>query len=64
MIDTIHRAWIFTRAVLQQCLVTGLIDRAFALSIDPEIANDNFVSLQSEAVEIGLDLEVAPVFFV
>jgi hypothetical protein len=43
--------------------MTGLVDRAFAISIDPQIANDNYVPLQSEALEIGLDLEVVPVFF-
>jgi hypothetical protein len=64
VIDPIPRAWLFSRAVLQQYLAAGLVDRAFAISIDPQIANDNYVPLQSEALEIGLDLEVAPVFFI
>lgn len=48
----------FSRDLLQQLLANGLIDQAFAVSIDPLISNDSAPKLQTEAHDIGHDLEV------
>ncbi|KAH7915833.1 mediator complex subunit Med5-domain-containing protein [Hygrophoropsis aurantiaca] len=47
----------FFKELLQQMLVIGLVDPAFAVTIDPTIANDNPARLQTEASEHGTTLE-------
>ncbi|KAH7931048.1 hypothetical protein BV22DRAFT_1053726 [Leucogyrophana mollusca] len=47
----------FFRELLHQLLAVGLVDLAFAASIDPMIANDNSARLQTEALEQGTSLE-------
>jgi mediator of RNA polymerase II transcription subunit 5 len=48
----------FSRDLLQQLLANGLIDQAFAISVDPLIANDSTPRLQTEALDVGHDLAV------
>jgi mediator of RNA polymerase II transcription subunit 5 len=58
----------FSRDLLQQLLGNGLIDQAFTVSVDPLISNDSTPRLQTEALDVGQDLEVSifssPIIFI
>jgi len=48
----------FIRDLIQQLYAVGLIDQAFALNVDPTLANDSGTRLQAEAFEHNYTLEV------
>ncbi|KAJ6604728.1 mediator complex subunit Med5-domain-containing protein [Mycena vulgaris] len=45
------------RDFLRQLLLSGLLDQTFVLAMDPTFANDPTVYLQSEAQDVGVDLD-------
>ncbi|KAF7339404.1 Mediator of RNA polymerase II transcription subunit 5 [Mycena sanguinolenta] len=45
------------RDFLRQLLLSGLLDQSFVLAMDPTFSNDTTVYLQSEAQDVGLDLD-------
>ncbi|KAJ6610072.1 mediator complex subunit Med5-domain-containing protein [Mycena sp. CBHHK59/15] len=47
----------FTRDFLRQLLLSGLVDQAFILVVDPSFANSTSYHLQTEAQDAGLDLD-------
>lgn len=44
---------------MQQLYTVGLIDQAFAVTVDPTLANDSGTRLQTEAFEHNCTLEVS-----
>ncbi|KAJ7487681.1 hypothetical protein B0H11DRAFT_1720623 [Mycena galericulata] len=45
------------RDFLRQLLLCGLLDQTFVLAMDPAFSNDTTLYLQSEAQDIGMDLD-------
>ncbi|KAJ7181738.1 mediator complex subunit Med5-domain-containing protein, partial [Mycena crocata] len=54
--DSIHSR-ILARDFLRQLLLTGLLDQTFIVAMDPTFSNDTSVYLQSEAQDMGSDLD-------
>ncbi|KAJ7706096.1 mediator complex subunit Med5-domain-containing protein [Mycena rosella] len=48
---------ILSRDFLRQLLLSGLLDQTFVLAMDPTFSNDTTLYLQSEAQDVGLDLD-------
>jgi hypothetical protein len=46
------------RDFLRQLLLCGLLDQTFVLAMDPTFSNDTTVYLQSEAQDVGVELDV------
>lgn len=46
------------RDFLRQLLFSGLLDQTFVLAMDPTFSNDTTLYLQSEAQDVGVDLDV------
>lgn len=55
----LHSHRVFTLELLHSFISVGLIDPAFAATIDPTVFNDYHPRLLSEAQEIGMDLTVS-----
>jgi mediator of RNA polymerase II transcription subunit 5 len=49
----------FIREFIQQLLAVGIIEHAFAVTIDPMMMNDYTSRLQTEAFEHGCSIEVS-----
>ncbi|KAF7347766.1 Mediator of RNA polymerase II transcription subunit 5 [Mycena venus] len=45
------------RDFLRQLLLSGLLDQTFVLALDPTFSNDTTVYLQSEAQDVGVELD-------
>ncbi|KAK7064160.1 mediator of RNA polymerase II transcription subunit 5 [Favolaschia claudopus] len=48
---------ILPRDFLRSLLLSGLVDQSFVVAMDPTFSNDTTVYLQSEAQDLGLELE-------
>ncbi|KAJ7169957.1 hypothetical protein C8R46DRAFT_949420 [Mycena filopes] len=48
---------LLAREFLRQLLVSGLLDQTFVLAMDPAFSNDTTVYLQTEAQDLGIELD-------